>query len=181
MDAYYGPEDWRIQAEADGPRSISELVQEAEALAASLENDREMDAQRKDYLYQEVGAMQTILRMQLGDELTCRQQVEGLFNFTLEWIDEALFEEAIHTLEGYLPPGDSLNERMMVHNKIVEIDGGEAESLFKPVLAELRRRTQERFPLPDGERLEIQMVGDKSWAANNVKIIFILFHHNRQM
>ena len=55
----------------------------------------------------------------------------------------------------------------MVHNKIVEIDGGEAESLFKPVLAELRRRTQERFPLPDGERLEIQMVGDKSWAANN--------------
>ena len=63
VDAYYGPEDWRIQAEADGPRSISELVQEAEALAASLENDREMDAQRKDYLYQEVGAMQTILRM----------------------------------------------------------------------------------------------------------------------
>jgi hypothetical protein len=23
VDAYYGPEDWRIQAEADGPRPIS--------------------------------------------------------------------------------------------------------------------------------------------------------------
>jgi hypothetical protein len=167
VDAYFGPEEWRKQAEATGPRPINELLQETEALAADLANDQGMDAQRKDYLSSEVTAMLTILRMQQGEVITFKQQVEGLFDIIPEWIDEAVFEKALHSLEGFLPPGESLYERMMAHHKTVEIDGLESESLFKPLLAELRRRTKERFPLPDGEELEIQMVSDKSWAANN--------------
>jgi len=42
-----------------------------------------------------------------------------------------------------------------------------AHELALEIIAELRRRTQARFPLPDGESFELRIVTNQPWSAYN--------------
>ncbi|MBU0496019.1 MAG: hypothetical protein KKA73_16640 [Chloroflexi bacterium] len=167
IDAYYGPPAWRQQAQEAAPQPVANLLKQATDLADAVAADAGMDPQRRDHLAKEVRAMQTALRILDGEELTFVEEVEGLYDITPEWMDEAVFEEAHRTLEDLLPPGDSIQERMIAHRKTTEIAAERAVPLLHEIVTELRRRTQARFPLPAGESFEIQLVKDQPWAAYN--------------
>ena len=167
VDAYYGPPEWRQQAEADGLRPVAELVGEASDLAAAIADDSEMDPQRQDFLTRQVRAMQTSLSILRGEQLTLVEEVRALYDITPEWVDEAVFEETHRTLDGLLPPGDSLAERVAMREKATEVPVERVEPLLHQILAELRRRTRARFPLPADEAFELQLVSDQPWMAYN--------------
>jgi hypothetical protein len=167
VDAYYGPPEWRQRAEADGLRPVAELVGEASDLAAAIADDSEMDPQRQDFLTRQVRAMQTSLGILQGEQLTLVEEVRALYDITPEWVDEAVFEETHRTLDGLLPPGDSLAERVAMREKATEVPVERVEPLLHQILAELRRRTRARFPLPADEAFELQLVSDQPWMAYN--------------
>jgi len=167
VDAYFGPPEWRGQAEEAGPRPVPELLAEATRLAASLAADAQMDAQRRDFLSREVAAMQTMLRILGGEDLTFAEEVAGLYDIAPKWVSETVFEESHRVLEALLPPGDSVLERMAAHNQATELSAEEAELLLGAIRAELRRRASARFPLPAGESFELQLVRNEPWAAYN--------------
>lgn len=165
VDAYYGPPEWREEAEADGLRPVDELAREASDLAAAIADDTEMDSQRRDFLARQVRAVQTSLNILQGEQLTLVEEVKALYDITPEWVDEAVFQETHRTLDGLLPPGDSLAERMTVRRKATEVPVERVEPLLHEIIAELRRRTRTRFPLPADEAFQLQLVSDQPWGA----------------
>jgi hypothetical protein len=167
VDAYYGPPEWRQQAQAVGPRPVADLLAEATALAARVAADVEMDRLRRDYLSKEMRAMQAVLCTLEGKESPFAEEVEALYDITPQWVSETVFEEAHRILEEYLPSGPSLFERMAARRKATEVSAERVQPLLHVITAELRRRTLSRFRLPAAESLEIRLVENEPWAAYN--------------
>lgn len=167
VDAYYGPPQWRDQSENTGPRPFAELVREAEELLTAIQADSEMDPQRRDYLAREVRAMQTSLRIQQGEQLGLVDEVISLYDIIPEWVDEGVFEEAHKALDQFLPPGDTLTERMTIRKKKTEVPTHQLLTLSSEITAEFRQYTRARFPLPADESFELQLVNDQPWGAYN--------------
>jgi hypothetical protein len=167
VDAYFGPPEWREQAAAAGRRPITELAREADDLAVAIAGTTAMNAQRLDYLERQVRAMRTSLRLLQGECLSLGEEVEGLYDITPEWTDEAVFEEAHRALDELLPSGGTLAERLIAKKRETEISVARAASVLGAICDELRRRTQARFPLPEGESFEVQFVSGQPWGAYN--------------
>lgn len=166
VDAYYGPPAWQGEVKADGPRPIPELAAEADDLAQAIAV-AEMDAQRRDFLARQVRAMQCSLATLKGATFGLADEAERLYDITPAWTDETVFAEAHRALAELLPPGDSLAERMAARRKALEIPVEQVRALLGEITAELRRRTQARFPLPKDESFAVQFVKDQPWGGYN--------------
>jgi len=167
VDAYFGPSQWRDQSANTGPRPVTELAREAEGLLTAIDTDTEMDSQRRDYLARNVRAVQTSLRILQGEQLALADEVEALYDIRPEWVDEGVFEEAHEALDRFLPPGDTLAERMTIRKKRTELPTRRLLELLCEIAAQFRQRTRARFPLPMDESLELQLVTDQPWGAYN--------------
>jgi hypothetical protein len=167
VDAYHGPAEWRAQAEAAGPRPLAELAGAAAELAAALTPTALPQAQRRDFLTRQVRAMQTTLAMLQGQSFDLVTETEALFDISPGWVAESIFEAAQVNLAELLPPGDSLVERVAAHETAMQISLEADSPLLSQVVAELRHRSQARFPLPPGESFEVKLVRDEPWSAYN--------------
>jgi hypothetical protein len=166
VDAYYGPSAWRSEVEAGGPRPVAELAAEADDLTRAIAA-ADMDAWRRDFLARQVRAMMCSLAALRGETLSLADEAERLYDIAPAWTDEAIFEEAHRGLADLLPPGDSLAARMAARRKALEIPIEQVKTLLGEITAELRRRTQVRFPLPDDEAFEVHFVKDQPWGGYN--------------
>jgi hypothetical protein len=167
IDAYFGPSEWKEAAAAHGKRPLEELALEVVALKNAISEDAHMDAQRSDFLTRHLQATSTSLRLLQGERLSLAQEVEALYDISPSWVSEARFEDAHQLLDELLPPGDSLQERMIAHRKSREISVEEAKPIVARVIEHLRKLTRDRFPLPEDEQFELQYVTDQPWAAYN--------------
>jgi len=167
VDAYFGPAEWRAQADDQGVRPVHVLAREAAELSAAIDDDTEMGPQRRDFLTRQVRAMHTTLRVLQGERLALIEEAEGFFDITPAWTEETIFRDAHRTLEELLPPGGTLPERMALLKKSREISVAGAEKLLPFILAHLRRLTRERFPMPQEEAFELKFVSNQPWGAYN--------------
>ncbi len=141
----------------------------ATELRQAIDADSGLATMRSEYLDRHVRALQTSLRILEGENLSLVEEAEKLYNITPEWQDEQVFLEAQRALDEYLPPGENLNERAAIYRDQMRVDleWSDVERLFNEILAELRRRTQQRFPLPSGDSFELRFVSDQPWEAYN--------------
>ena len=112
VDAYFGPAEWRAPTDDQGVRPVHVLAREAAELSAAIDDDTEMEPQRRDFLTRQIRAMRTTLRILQGERLPLIEEVEGFFDITPAWTDETVFRDAHRTLEELLPPDGTLPERM---------------------------------------------------------------------
>src|SRR5262245_29972373 len=85
IDAYFGPPEWKTASLAGDPRPIEELTEATAALAATLEQDATLDAQRRDFLSRHVTAMQTSLRLLQGESLSLTDETTLLYDIKPAW------------------------------------------------------------------------------------------------
>lgn len=166
VDAYYGPAAWRDEVVAASPQAVTVLAREAADLAVAI-SAAEMDGQRRDFLTRQMRAIRTSLSALQGEVMSLAEETERLYDITPAWTDEAVFTAAHHALADLLPPGGSLAERMATRRKALEIPVAQVKLLLGEITAELRRRTQAHFPLPQDEAFEVQFVKDQPWGGYN--------------
>ena len=121
--------------------------------------------ERKEYLLAQLRAVQTSMRMQLGESMSVVEKVENIYGFTPERVDESQFDEANRLLDASLPGKGSINERTEAYEDMMRIPVEKLENLSKFVMRKLRERTRERFGLPDGEHIDIELVTDRPFTA----------------
>lgn len=166
VDSYYGPLEWKLQAEREGPRPLIELFHMADELAVAIDSTVWLDEQRHSYLIAEARAMQTILRLLLGEPMSLVEEVEGVYDITAAWVDEQNFEQARQELDDLLPAGGTLNERMVSRNWVLVVSQERLPALCQYIVSELRRRTRQRFSLPDDEALTLETPQvDEPWGG----------------
>ncbi len=166
VDAYFGPPELRARIQSAEPRALDDLTDDVWRLRERIEGGVQ-DIQRKGFLSRQVRAMETVVRKLSGAQLDYVEEVELCFDITPQMVDEALFESAHAEMDGALPGGGSLIERLNAWKRSTEIEPDRILPTFDLARRETRHRTRALFDLPPGEDVSLNLVADEPWSAYN--------------
>lgn len=167
VDYYYGPPEWKAEAEAEKP--ADELVQDAMALEDTLA-EQGFEAHRATYLEKQVGALETVCRKLNGETFSLEEEVQRCFDIHPERIPESQFEQGLALLDEALPGDGSLPDRLQGwRNRYqpAQEKSGLLLNFMQRAAAEALRRTQTFVNLPVDEDIEMQTVSDKVYMGEN--------------
>jgi hypothetical protein len=167
VDAYFGPEEWQVQAKQDGKLPFSDLAEQTDQLATDVSQANDMSLQRRDYLARHLMAMQMSLRLISGEKVSLADEVEAMYDVRPDWKDEANFEEAHALLNQVLPPGGSLKERTLAWERSLEIPVEKVKEFLPTIIRKLRKCTEQKLSLPEGENFTVEFVSNQPWSAYN--------------
>jgi hypothetical protein len=176
VDYYYGPPEWKAEAEAQAEGSPAALVRDAMALADALA-DQGFDAHRANYLEKQIVALETVCRKLNGETFSLEDEVQRCFDIHPERIPESQFEQGLAILDEVLPGDGSLPDRVQRWRRRYQLapeKSGLLLRLMQRTAAEARRRTQTFVTLPADEGVELQTVSDlgsigENWYLGNYR------------
>lgn len=171
IDAYYGPPEWKAEAEAS-PRTRKTLLDAVDALEARLDPAvlALTDAQttrRAVFLRAQLTAADTRLRMMLGQRFSFEDEARGLFGVAPEIEPLASFDPVLARIEALVPGDGPLPERVDAYESRFAIPDDRLQAVFDAAIAECRRRTIAYIALPANERFTLAFVTDKPWSGYN--------------
>ena len=167
VDYYYGPPEWKAEAEAEKP--ADELVRDAMALEDTLA-EQGFEAHRATYLEKQVGALETVCRKLNGETFSLEEEVQRCFDIHPERIPESQFEQGLALLDEALPGDGSLPDRLQGWRnryQLAQEKSGLLLNFMQRAAAEALRRTQAFVNLPVDEDIEVQIVSDKVYMGEN--------------
>lgn len=175
IDAYYGPEDWKIKNEEDlrrggfqavGVRMRAESVlRELNILARRKLSG--LDELRLDFLKKQLIAVKAEIDVLSGKKFTFDQESQLFYDAVSPPRRRDEFETKIAALEAALPGTGSLQERVAAFKKEFIIRAEKLPAVFDAAIAECRRRTQAHVALPANESFKAAYVQNKPWGAYN--------------
>jgi hypothetical protein len=161
IDGYGGPAEWADRT----PRDPAALRAEAEALIDEV--GAVEDEARRAFLLVQARAMHTMTRRLTGAAMPYAEEAMGLYDIEVPVADRAALDTALSDLDAALPGSGTLPERDAALRGRLAVRENDLLRVAAPILDELRRRTRERFGLPDGENFSIGLVRDKPWGGYN--------------
>ncbi|HEX7087006.1 MAG TPA: hypothetical protein VF198_11615 [Vicinamibacterales bacterium] len=171
VDAYYGPPEWKQEAEAAGKRPLDQLREEVARLeteiAAVPEPAGELERLRREYLLKRTRAMGTRLRVVAGERLPFDEESSLLYDAVAPTHPESYFEERITRLDGLVPGDGPLHARVEAFRQRFVIPRDRLEQVFRAAIDGCRERTAAHVALPDDERFDLEFVTDKPWSGYN--------------
>ena len=172
VDAYYGPPQWRADADA-ARRPLEAIDAEASTLLQSLaavQPGADADSLvrlRHGYLTRQLEAMRARVGMLQGKSLTFDRESQALYDAVAPHSDRSSFERTIDELGARLPGPGSVLERFDAFRHQFIIPRDRLDATFQAAIAAGRQRTLEHIRLPPGERFTVEYVTDKSWSGYN--------------
>ena len=171
VDAYYGPPEWRKEAEA-GKRSFAQIDSDAAALLKSLtatpaNTADEMVRLRHTYLTKQLGALRVRVAILNGRKLRFDEESKALYDAVAPSVDTAAFEQVIAEIGKRLPGSGSVLERYDAFRSRFIIPRDRLDATFEAAIEGCRSRTLEHVRLPAGESFDVEYVTNKSWSGYN--------------
>jgi hypothetical protein len=173
VDAFYGPADWKSEAEAR-KRPLDAIASDAEALIARLERlpepSEEMLQLRRSYLTRQLQALSARVAMLRGKKLSFDEESRALYDAVAPVNTDEHFRGIRDELDRALPGAGgaaSLVERYEAWRKDFTIPKEKVDGVFRAAIAECRDRTMRHMSLPPGERFTLEYVTGKSWSGYN--------------
>src|SRR5829696_9799445 len=167
VDAYYGPTELARRAEEGPPRPPAALADEARALLADLEADRDLDATRRHWIAAQVRGLRTTARKLAGEPVGYADEVEACYGVRPATAPEEELAEAHRRIDAVLPGGGPLAERYSAWREASAVPVDSLRPAVDSLAEELRARTDEAFGLPDGEQIDFELVTGQPWAGFN--------------
>jgi hypothetical protein len=172
VDAYYGPPEWRAQAEA-GKRPLPEIRAEAEALVSELAasppaaGEEEILRLRHQYLHRQLQAMVARVDLLSGRKMTFDEESKALYDAVAPTYGAAHFQEILDRLEGAVPGDGPLAARVEAFRQGFVIPPERLDRVFQTAIDECRRRTLHQIEVPAKESFVVEYVTGKSWSGYN--------------
>ena len=174
VDAYYGPPEWKQQAEA-GKRPLSEIRGEAASLLTDLRahpvsaagQDGESLRLRHEYLTRQIESMVARVDLLAGKKMRFDEESKALYDTVAPTYEESHFQGIVAELESLLPGGGSLADRLDAFRQAYVIPHDRLGRVFDAAIGECRRRTAEHIQLPAGESFVVEYVTGKPWSGYN--------------
>ena len=165
VDAYYGPADWREQANSGDPLPVPTLLSRAEKLLARVRAADPSD--RRRYLEKQLLAVQGFLRRLSGESMTLADEARLLYDIDPPARSAEEFERSRARVEELLPGDGDLPSRVAEFRAHFNVPEDRLQAVVDAILDEVRERTAGYVSLPEGERFETSFVRDKPWSAYN--------------
>ncbi len=173
VDAFYGPPEWRKDAEAS-KKPLATIDSDAAAAEAQLAKitfkpdprDAEMWALRRQYLSRQLSAMRSRIAMLHGKKLTFDEESKALYDAVAPTKPESEFESVLAQLSAKLPGDGSLIDRYDRFKQSFVIPKNRLDRVFQEALRGCRGRVPS-VSLPPEEKFTIEYVTNKSWSGYN--------------
>jgi len=171
VDAYYGPEAWRLEVEAAKPDHTALIGDAAEALHVLRGIDAEtlspIERQRAALLNKQLEA--TIVRVKaLRDGFpSFDEESAGLYDLVAPHNPDAHYAAAMRDLAGALPGDGPVAERFDALQKQFLIPPDRLEAVFGAAINAARARTKGRVEMPADETFRTEYVRGEVWGAYN--------------
>lgn len=175
VDAFYGPAEWRKEAEA-ARMPLAAIDQQAEALekdvavvttTSPVAKDAELWALRRQYLARQMSALRVRVAMLQGKRLTFDEESQALYDAVAPTQTEVELDAVLKQLEARLPGEGSLIERYDRFKQAFVIPTARVDRVFREAIRACRDRTLAHMALPVEERFTVEYVTGKSWSGYN--------------
>jgi hypothetical protein len=170
VDAYYGPPEWRQEAER-AKTPLAELANRAASLQDRLhetpEGATEIERLRRAYLEGQLSSVAARLRMLEGQRFSFDEESRALYDAAAPVLGASHFDEVLTSLEKKLPGTGPLIERYDTYKRAFVIPPDRLDAVFTKAIDECRARTRAQIELPGNERFTVEYVKGKSWSAYN--------------
>ena len=176
VDAFYGPAEWRKQAEA-GTVPLANIDAQAAAVEKELATtgaappnpkEAELWALRRQYLARQLASLRSRVGMLQGRKLSFDEESLALYDAVAPVKPEAEFEAVLKQLEARLPGEGTLKERYDRFKQGFVIPKDRLDRVFQAAIRAARQRTMGRHvDLPMTERFTLEYVTGKSWGGYN--------------
>ena len=172
VDAYYGPEEWRVAAEK-GKEPLDSIAAEARSLVSRLEAidqsglTDEMLRLRRDYLKGQLSALAARAEMLEGKKFSFDEESRLLYDAVAPTYDAEHFKAILKEIDALLPGKGTIRERYENFRKRFIIPVAKLDTVFRTAIEECRRRTREHISLPEGESFTVEYVTNKPWGGYN--------------
>ncbi len=171
VDAYYGPPQWRTEAERT-KRPLADIRSDAEAQIAALgsgppADGDEMDQLRHQYLGCQLSSLISRVEMLAGKQLSFDEESKALYDAVAPTHTEAELEAMVAEMADLLPGDGSLVDRFETYRDGFVIPADKVDQVFAVAIDACRERTKAHLELPAGESFEVETVTGKSWSAYN--------------
>lgn len=169
VDAYYGPPEWLAAAKRD-TRTAPQLGAEAARLTArlaALPPATGLEARRRAFMLGQLRAAETRVAMMGGARLAFADEAQGLFGVRPEIRPLSSFDPVLARIDALVPGPGPLSDRVDAFQNRFTIPRDRLEPVFRAAIAECRRRTLARVPLPAEEKFTLEFVTGKSWSGYN--------------
>jgi hypothetical protein len=171
VDAFYGPAEWKTQAEK-GKKSLDAIGAEASELSATLAKSPptpsdEMLQLRREYLQKQISALAARVRMLKGEKLKFDDESRALYDAIAPTFPDSHFDQILSQLEVKIPGKGPLWERYDIWRKPFMIPKEKLDAVFQLAIKECRVRTLARIALPPNESFTVEYVTNKPWGGYN--------------
>ena len=171
VDAYFGPPEWREQAEAEA-LPLANIAAAADGLLAQVRAIDTSDADylivlRQDYLASHIGSLGAVARMRNGQRLTFDEESKAVYGFVAPSFPVEHYKAALAEIDALLPGDGPLHERVYEFELQFRIPPATIRAVVLAGIEECRARTLQRMSLPAGESFVLEMVNGNPWSAYN--------------
>ena len=171
VDAYYGPPEWRAEAETR-KMSLVEIGGDADGVLDQIPRrpvaaGDVLVALREEYLRRQLEAVRARLRMLTGTRLSFDEESKALYDAVAPTYPESYFQAILDRLEGLLPGRGALLDRYDAFRQDFILPPTKLAEVFDAAIAECCSRTLEHIELPPGESLKVEYVTNRTWSGYN--------------
>ncbi|MFH1372546.1 MAG: hypothetical protein ABII79_01955 [bacterium] len=173
VDSYFGPEEWKPNAPADGNLEppYEAFLNEARSLAEEL---REIDTdeltslhlKRYQYLEKHIVALIGRIDMLSGKALLFDVETITLYDVVLPPFDQAYYDSLLQKLDRLLPGEGSVADRFNAYQAQLEVPKDKVEQIFNVGVAAARERVSRYIDIPKADSVSIEVVSDRWWTAD---------------
>ena len=179
VDAFYGPAEWKTQAEKE-KKSLDAIGAEAAELSATLAkipdaatSGDEMLKLRREYLQKQVAALAARVRMLKGEKLKFDDESRALYDAVAPTYRRpagpgfAFRPNHRPTWKRKFPARVRLWQRYEEWRKPFVIPKEKLDTVFQLAIKECRARTLAHVALPPNESFTVEYVTNKPWGGYN--------------
>ncbi len=178
VDAFYGPAEWKTQAEKE-KKSLDAIGTEAADLTARVaenfdaeKSGDEMLKLRREYLRKQISALAARVRMLKGEKLKFDDESRALYDAVAPTFPDSHFDQIIAQLDKKIPGpsrtgGTPLWQRYENWRKPFVIPKAKLDTVFQLAIKECRARTLAHVALPPNESFTVEYVTNKPWGGYN--------------
>jgi len=176
VDAFYGPAEWKTQAEKE-KKSLDTIGTEAAELIGELAKipnpGDEMLKLRREYLQKQIAAVAARVRMLKGEKLKFDDESRALYDAVAPTYrqsgsdPDSHFDQIIAQLESKIPDNGPLWQRYENWRKPFVIPKAKLDTVFQLAIKECRARTLAHVALPPNESFTVEYVTNKPWGGYN--------------
>lgn len=166
VDAYTGDPALRREVENAPMPEPRELAHQAAGLRKEL-SDAGLSEERVEFLDVHLRALECSARKFAGEDISFVDEVSAYFDVDIAPGDTDDYREAHRQLDEVLAGDGPLLDRISVHRRQDEIPPERLKECVAAFSGALRELVRDRYPLPDNEHVEYEVVGDKPWSGFN--------------